>query len=113
MAGISVFFIDSLGKGQMPGNIVGVFSGIFMAGMYISVGKTSEEENMSGILFGHLLTALIGIPFCFFTEGTVSVVSVISIIVLGVVQFQDRRASAQESAAMTQSLSVSAAKEQN
>ncbi|MDD3308130.1 MAG: DMT family transporter, partial [Acetobacterium sp.] len=84
--GISIFFIGSLHEGQILGNIIGIFAGVFMAGMYISVSKTNEKEKMSGILFGHLLTAFIGIPFCFFTTGTISVVSVSSIIILGVVQ---------------------------
>ncbi len=86
VGGISIFFIGSLGQGQILGNVMGIFAGIFMAGMYISVGKTNEDEKMSGILFGHLLTALIGIPFCFFTTGTISVASVSSIIILGIVQ---------------------------
>jgi len=86
LAGISIFFIDGLGKGQLLGNIVGIFSGIFMAGMYIAVGKTDENEKMSGILFGQLLTTLIGIPFCFFTSGTISVVSVSAILILGIFQ---------------------------
>lgn len=86
LAGISIFFIESLGKGRLLGDIVGVLSGVFMAGMYIAVGKTGENEKMSGILFGHLLTALIGIPFSFFTPGTISAVSVSSIIILGIFQ---------------------------
>jgi drug/metabolite transporter (DMT)-like permease len=86
LGGISIFFIDSLDKGQLLGNTLGIFAGIFMSGMYIAVGKTGENEKMSGILFGHLLTAFIGIPFFFFTKGTVSIASVSSIIILGVVQ---------------------------
>jgi drug/metabolite transporter (DMT)-like permease len=54
--------------------------------MYLAIGKMSNEEKMSGILLGQLLTALIGIPFAFFTPGTVSVTAVVSVIVLGVFQ---------------------------
>jgi drug/metabolite transporter (DMT)-like permease len=86
LAGISVFFLGSLDAGQALGNIIAVLSGIFMAGMYIAVGSTDEKEKMSGILFGHVLTALVGIPFAFFTEGSITQVSILSVIILGVFQ---------------------------
>ena len=85
-AGIAVFFVGSLGKPKVAGDIVAVLSGAFMGSMYIAVGKTRDEEKMSGILFGHLLTALIGIPFCFFTDNTYTGTSIIAILVLGIVQ---------------------------
>lgn len=84
--GIAVFFLGSLGKSRIAGDIAAVLSGAFMGSMFIAVGKTKEDEKMSGILFGHLLTALIGIPFCFFTENTFSGTSIIAVLVLGIVQ---------------------------
>lgn len=84
--GVAVFFLSGLRDNNLPGNIVGVLSGVFMAGMYLSVGKTDKSEKMSGIFFGQVLTAVIGIPFIFFTEATVSTTAVISVITLGVVQ---------------------------
>lgn len=84
--GIAIFFISSLHEGQLLGNLVGVLAGVFMAGMYVSVGRTDESEKMSGMFFGQVLTALIGLPFVFFTKGTVTTEAVVSIIVLGVVQ---------------------------
>jgi drug/metabolite transporter (DMT)-like permease len=86
VGGIAVFFLGSLSDGQISGDIIAVISGVTMAGMYISVGKTAGNEKMSGILFGHILTAAVGIPFLFFTKGTVSWVSVSAIIVLGIFQ---------------------------
>ena len=84
--GIAVFFVSGLKDGHLAGDLFGVLAGVFMAGMYVSVGRTDKEEKMSGIFFGQVLTALIGIPFMFFTEGTVSSTAIISVVVLGVVQ---------------------------
>lgn len=84
--GVAIFFISSLHQGQFFGNMLGILAGAFMAGMYVSVSKTDNTEKMSGIFWGQVLTALIGIPFMFFTKGTISSGAVIAIIVLGVVQ---------------------------
>lgn len=86
IGGVLTFFLSSINEGHIYGNIVGVMAGIFMAGMYISVGKTNEREKMSGIFFGQLLTALIGVPFFFLTECTITAISVVSVIILGIVQ---------------------------
>lgn len=84
--GIAVFFVSGLKDGHLPGDLVAVLAGVFMAGMYLSVSRMDKTEKMSGIFFGQVLTALVGIPFAFFTKGTISTGAVISIIVLGVVQ---------------------------
>ncbi len=86
MAGIVIFFIDSMGKGRTLGNLIGVFAGIFMAALFICVGKTQSEEKMSGILMGHLLTALIGLPFIFKGDCVINTQSMIFVVILGVVQ---------------------------
>ena len=85
-AGVAVFFVGGLHQGHLTGDLVAVLAGVFMAGMYLSVGRTDAREKMSGIFFGQALTALVGVPFLFFTEGTVTVSSAVYIIILGVVQ---------------------------
>ncbi len=84
--GIAVFFISSLRDGHIFGDIVSVLAGVFMAGMYLSVSRANGAEKMSGIFYGQVLTAVIGIPFIFFTEGTLSPTAVAAVIILGVVQ---------------------------
>jgi drug/metabolite transporter (DMT)-like permease len=86
IGGVLLSFLSNINDGHIFGNIVAVMAGVFMAGMYISVGKTNEREKMSGIFFGQLLTALIGMPFFFLTDCTVTPLSAVSIIILGVVQ---------------------------
>lgn len=84
--GISLFCVGSLGSGQLLGNLIAVASGVTMAVMYITTGRATENERMSGILLGQLLTALIGIPFCFFTKGTVTLTTISYIFILGIFQ---------------------------
>jgi drug/metabolite transporter (DMT)-like permease len=84
--GVAVFFVGGLHQGHLAGDLIAMLAGVFMAGMYISVSRTDASEKMSGIFFGQVLTALVGIPFVFFTKGTVTVASASFIVILGVVQ---------------------------
>jgi drug/metabolite transporter (DMT)-like permease len=84
--GVAVFFVSGLHQGQLLGNLVAVLAGVFMAGMYLFVSRTDETEKMSGIFFGQVLTALVGIPFIFFTKAALTPLAVVSIVILGVVQ---------------------------
>ncbi len=86
IGGIAVFFLDSLNAGHTLGNILGVGAGVFMAAMLVAVTQVGEDEKLSGILFGQLLTALLGIPFSFFAPFSVNLSAVVSIVVLGVFQ---------------------------
>ena len=86
LGGISLFFLDSLGSGRSIGDIIAVFAGLFLGLFFFIVGESQGDEKISGILFGQLLTAVIGIPFVFFTETTVNAQSILWIAVLGVFQ---------------------------
>lgn len=86
LGGISLFFLDSLGSGRSIGDIIAVFAGLFLGLFFFIVGESQGDEKISGILFGQLLTAVIGIPFVFFTENTVNAQSILWIAVLGVFQ---------------------------
>lgn len=86
LLGVTVFFIDSLDAGNMLGNIVAIIAGMFMGGMFVSVGHTKGEEKMSGILLGHVFCAAFGLPFLAFTENTVDIKGVGFIALLGVAQ---------------------------
>lgn len=86
LMGIVLFVADSLDAGGLWGNIIGLVSGITMAGMFICVGETPSDEKMSGIFMGHIATAAIGVPFLFITGGEITGRSMLFIIILGVVQ---------------------------
>lgn len=84
--GISLFFFDKLGAGKIAGNCIAILAGLFMAGMYVVTGRTDGDSRMSGILFGHLFTAVIGVPMIFVFSTPVSSTALMSILALGVVQ---------------------------
>lgn len=84
--GIILFFLDQMTGGKIVGNLLSVFAGICMALMYITVGDLDEKEKMSGILFGHILTAIAGIPFTAFLPFNPGLNGWIFMLLLGVVQ---------------------------
>ena len=86
LCGIALFFFDRLESGYLLGNIVAIMSGVFMAIMYIAIGKADEESRMGGMILGHLFTAAIGIPVSFFVSAPVSTGAVVCILALGVFQ---------------------------
>lgn len=86
LGGISLFFFDQLTPGGMAGNFVALSAGLFQACTYIFVGRCDDSGRMSGIFIGHLLTALVGIPFAFFSETALQPLPIVSILVLGIVQ---------------------------
>ena len=86
LAGVSLFFFDSLDAGRLVGNLLCITAGAFMGGMFVAVGNTKGEEKMSGILLGHLFCAAVGLPFAAFTENTFDSTGVAILALLGVVQ---------------------------
>jgi len=86
MAGIALTFFDQLKPGYILGNCVAILAGAAMAGMYLTIGKAGDETAMGGMLIGHIFTALVGIPFIFFTPVQVSTVSILCILGLGIIQ---------------------------
>ena len=86
LGGISLFFFDQLTPGGMIGNFVALSAGLFQACTYIFVGNCHDNDRMSGIFIGHILTALVGLPFAFFSETAIAPLPVLSILVLGILQ---------------------------
>ena len=86
LGGISLFFFDQLSPGNLLGNFVAILAGLFMGIMYICVGQCSDECRMSGILLGHLFTAIVGVPTMFLFDTPFTLPAVSSILILGLVQ---------------------------
>ena len=86
LVGIALFFIDQLKPGYIFGNIVAIAAGMFMAGIFISVGELEGEQRYSGVFNGQILTFLVGLPFVVFTKPEFSTTTVLAILVLGVFQ---------------------------
>lgn len=86
LAGIALFFFDQLQPGYVAGNFVAILAGMFMAGMYMSVGELKGQERFSAIITGQFITFLIGLPFFILTDTPLTVPAVLSILILGVFQ---------------------------
>ena len=86
LAGIALFFFDQLQPGYILGNFVAIAAGMFMAGMFMAVGELEGEQRFSGILIGQSLTFLVGLPFVIATRPEFTLVSTLSILILGVFQ---------------------------
>lgn len=86
LIGIALFFFDQLKPGYILGNFVAIAAGMFMAGMFISVGNIDGDERFSGILNGQIFTFLVGLPFMLATRPAFTPTAVVCILVLGVFQ---------------------------
>ncbi len=86
LLGIALFFFDQLRPGYILGNFVAIAAGMFMAGMFMAVGELEGEQRFSGILIGQTLTFLVGLPFVIATRPEFTVISTLSILILGVFQ---------------------------
>jgi len=86
LGGIVLFFLDQLSAGGLLGSGIAVAAGVCMAAMFLITGGTDEESRMSGILIGHWIAALVGVPMIFVYETPVTAAAAGCILALGVAQ---------------------------
>ena len=88
VAGMVLFFFDQLSPGNIYGNVMAILAGAFLGTMFTLVGRAGGDDSvrMSGILFSHLLTALIGIPAGLPGTAVCTDAEIGYILVLGVLQ---------------------------
>lgn len=89
MGGIALFFFDQLTPGKMLGNIIAIGAGVLLAVMYVFAGESSDDDDMrmTGVLFAHLLSFLIGLPFIFiYTPEVVYPREILCLLALGIFQ---------------------------
>ena len=85
--GVLLFFLDRLDPGRFTGNLVALLSGLFFALMYLYLGQFHDlETRMSYVFLGQVFTLLLSLPFVALYPPTFTLVSVASIVILGVVQ---------------------------
>lgn len=64
MVGMSFFFLDQLSADGMAGNLLAIVSGVFFALTVIALRcDHAPGAALQMVLFGNILTALIGLPF--------------------------------------------------
>lgn len=87
MGGVALFFLDELSPGGILGNILALFSAVGLASAFVfACGSGSLHESMSGVLLGHLFSALVGLPFAFIFPPQFSWLSIGAVLFLGVFQ---------------------------
>ena len=86
MVGVMLFFLDQLKGGALLGNILAILAGAFFAATMFTVATVDEDARLSGLVQGHLITALIGLPFIFIYGAELSAQAVTAVLVLGVFQ---------------------------
>lgn len=87
-AGIILFFFDRLSPGNVLGNIFGILAGVFLALMFVMIGQGGEDDSirMSGILFAHCMTTVIGLPLGLMNTVSVSGMEILWVVILGIFQ---------------------------
>lgn len=86
IAGIALCFFDRLGAGSLPGNALGLASGVFFGCMFYFSGGVEEETRLSGLLMAQFVIILIGTPLSFVYDTPVTAVNILYIVLLGVLQ---------------------------
>lgn len=86
LAGIALFFFDELESGYIVGNFVAIAAGMFMAWMFMAVGKQETDERFSTIVIGQTFTFIVGLPFVIATHPTINASTISSILILGIFQ---------------------------
>ncbi len=86
LIGVSLFFVGQLDGGKLVGNLIGILAALFFTGCFLTSAAASDDERLSGILQGQLLTALIGLPFAFVFGMPMSWSAVGCALVLGIFQ---------------------------
>lgn len=82
--GMSLFFIEKVGGGSLFGNILAIISGVSFALTAIFLRKLKDGSPINIIIYGNILSSLIGLPFLI--GASITSKSVIGLMFLGVFQ---------------------------
>lgn len=86
-AGILCFFFESLGAGQMAGDLLAILSG-FTYALVMMMKKLEGADFESSLIVSNIISAVVGIPVCFRDFSTAFVADAWAfMLLLGVVQF--------------------------
>lgn len=87
LAGIVLFFFDSITIGNMLGNLISIFSGVVFAAVYMFLGEAKDETaRISGMLVGTLLSAAVGIPLGFAQKAEFTLPIAAIVVLMGIFQ---------------------------
>lgn len=82
--GVVCFFVDSLSAGNLSGDMLALISGVTYAVIFM-LNDLPDGDPLSSTFFGHVISAIIGLPFLF-RETDFGITPMVSLLVLGVFQ---------------------------
>ncbi len=85
LAGMALFFADSLQLGHLGGDTLAVVSGVCFAGMTIALRRQKGTSPIESIILGNVLAFLVGLPWIV-RAALLPPAGWVSLVVLGVVQ---------------------------
>ena len=85
LTGLGFFFIDELTLDGFTGNILAILSGMSFAALTLLLRKQKDESPSDSILFGNILTLIIGLPIIS-TSINIEIKPIILVLLLGVFQ---------------------------
>ncbi len=85
IGGMGLFLADGLAVGNLAGDVVALFAGIFFAAMTITLRAQKDGSPLESIILGNALAFVIGLP-SIMGAGNLSLDGWTALIVLGVVQ---------------------------
>lgn len=83
-AGMFLFFAENAGGGAFLGNLLALFTGISFAGFIVSLKTIKKGKTIYPILYGNILTFIIGLPF--YTKEIFYLSSIAGVLLLGLLQ---------------------------
>ncbi len=85
LAGMALFFKDSLQVGHLAGDLLAVLSGVFFAGMTFALRRQKDGSPVESIILGNGLAFLVGLP-AIATAPALPAMGWAALVALGVVQ---------------------------
>ncbi|MBN2618315.1 MAG: DMT family transporter [Spirochaetales bacterium] len=82
--GLRLFFLDELSTGMFLGNAIAVLTSFSFAGFFIVVKTIPDQNKIYPIIYGNILSFLIGIPF--FSSQLLLTPSISALLFLGIFQ---------------------------
>ncbi|MGL1891175.1 MAG: DMT family transporter [Spirochaetaceae bacterium] len=82
--GLMMFFLEKLNAGMLAGNLIAIVTSISFAGFFITAKFLKHNEVIFAIIYGNLLTCIVGLPF--YTQELFGTSSIMSLLFLGVIQ---------------------------
>lgn len=84
LGGMVLLMLDGLDGGGFLGNVLALCSGIFFALCVVAIRMGRENSAIAMVLYGNIITALIGLPFAFATPPDAT--DLMYLVLLGAVQ---------------------------